>query len=409
MGFFDLFRKRISSYSPRERPSAGTSPSPSKEVTLPDGHEATIYRPEPIPSVHFSDGGVCIAFQGTASDEPVAEIDRLLRDAREAAQGNRSQIFLATDAGRASDLFAPADPQVTRSDGLQLWVLNPPAFVSLAAGATVLQTLLHYFYSNSARGVPQVAYVPELTSPDGLLIAELVHGLGVMVREYDSDTGAVLFEVRRPEGVILSALPGRSFNPESITQYAYQINEQKNDAEEQGDIDRLQHLEEQEREELASRLAEVQGKATRSVTRAPYLCRLLLKAQDDAEGAWQELYNELLQRDTPLLVLVDPETGAAAQRTWPGKGAAIPAYPDGASLRQAGSDLGIPIESLAFAEMLPRDLFSWLGQQNSAVAINVYRDGKTPLYVWLQAETVQALSEGKVPLRRSGRRRVAES
>lgn len=398
MDFFGIFRRRASSGPPEKQRSSDSPVPPSDQVTVPKGHEVTIYRAQPLPGVYFSNGGVCIASQGTPSDEPTAEIDYLLQDVRDKTLGRHCQILLAKDAPRASDLFAPADPAVIQTDGLQLWALSPAVFVSSDAGPAILQLLLREIYLDSVRGVPQVVYVPDLASPEGFLLAELVSGLGITVYEYDSVTGAILLEVRRPEDAVISALPGRPFNLEGpASQYIHQINELKDAAEKQSDSGRLRQLEEQEREYLANRLTEAQGKTTKAVTRAPHLCRLLLAVQDGEEGAWQTLCRELLQREIPLLVIVDPETRGATQRTWPGRGTAMPVYPDGDSLTQTVNDLGIPMGSLGIAEMTPHDIFSWMEKQNSAVAINVFRDEKTPLYVWFQAEIIKALSEGKIP------------
>ena len=345
-----------------------------------------------------------MAFQGTAVDEPTAELERLLGEVGDGIGRHRSRVILATDACGVSDLFAPSNPATIPLAGALLWVLDPEVLVGSSLAPRLLQMLFRNLHTIGTRSTPPLAqfvYLPEFASAGGYLLAELVSHLGLNVRECDPNTGTVLVEVRRPDGVILSALSGNPFAPnEAADPYMRQINEEKDRAEEQGDIARLGNLAEQEREELARRLAPARAKST-SVTRATLLRRLLLEAHDGEAEACRALCVELLRRDIPLLVMVDRTIGAAAHRTWPDRGAAMPVYPDRASLMQTASDLGMSMESFAIAEMPPRDLFCWMGKQQSAVAINVFRDEKTPLYVWLKAEAVQALSEGKAPQRLS--------
>jgi len=54
--------------------------------------------------------------------------------------------------------------------------------------------------------------------------------------------------------------------------------------------------------------------------------------------------------------------------------------------------------SYAIMGMPPRALFEWAAKIGAAVALNVYRDRSSPLYVFIQAATVQILAQGKVPV-----------
>ncbi len=374
------------------------APSSSETVKVPEGHKVFIYRVSASPGIELSRGGTTIVHQGSTSDEPAVEIEKLLRDAGKTARGDCSPVLMVGSASRASELFAPSDPLVKQVDRLQVWVLNPAVFVGSSAGPAVLQTLLRALHVNNARGVTQVVYARELASPGGLLVAELVQGLEIPVYRYDPAEGAVFLEVLRPEGILLSGLPGFPFvSDRPASELARQVNKEKDSAEEQGDAVRLRHLEEQELEELARRLAEAKGKGLKSVARAPHLRRLLLEAEKKEVEARRALLGELLRREIPLLVMIDRETGVATPRQWPGVGMALPVYPDHASLKRTASDLGIPLGSFAVREMSASALLSWMGEQRSAVAINTFRDDESPLYIFLQAETVRALSEGKMP------------
>jgi len=385
-----------------KRPALGqTSPPPPGTVTVPDGHRVVAYQPTPLPGVKRSAGGVWIMSQGSASDEPATELERLLKEAEDALRSSRAPVLMVDAAGLISEFFAPADPRIRPVSGQLLWFLDPVTLVGSSPGAALLQTVLRRLHTIRTRDAPdfgQIVYLPEFASAGGRLVAELVSDLGLSVREPELETGAVLVEVHRPEGVILSGLPGTSFAPaREADPFVRQINEEKDGAQEEGDTAKLRRLEEQEREELTRRLAPARGKGVNAVVRASRLRQLLLEAQEGGEEAWQALLAELLQRDIPLLVIVDPKTLAAAQRTWPGQGKAMPVYPDRASLMLSASELGLPPESFAIAEMPARDVFSWMAKEGSAVAINAYRDAKTPTYLWLRAEVVQALSQEKLP------------
>ena len=100
---------------------------------------------------------------------------------------------------------------------------------------------------------------------------------------------------------------------------------------------------------------------------------------------------QLVGRTVPLLLMVDPATRGVAPRTWPGLGPALAAYPDQTSIAWAAQDMKIPLGSFAVALMTPRDLFNWAVEHGNAVAINVYRDRASPLYVPFPLKKLKSL------------------
>ncbi|APR80599.1 Hypothetical protein A7982_05946 [Minicystis rosea] len=209
--------------------------------------------------------------------------------------------------------------------------------------------------------------------------------------------------VKRPEGVVLTVLAGPPVRPRgAVDSAAKTLNEKKDAALRDGDPDRLHALEDHERDDLAKRLAPAKDEApVSSVEHATRLNRLLLDAADEAEGdaARHALYKELLAREIPLLLIVDPKTQAAALRELPGGIRGMAAYPDRASLLAAADDLGLSPGTFGAAEMVPEKLFGWAASNGHAVLVNVYRTRGEPLYVPIALEIVRTLAQGQAPPR----------
>lgn len=391
----------------RRQGAAGGNPIAAQPdtVVVPPRHKVEVVSPSPFPGVQRSSGGVWLACQGSTSDEPVEELEKILQEVENKVYSSQSQVLMSTAGGSISNLFAPAQPVADVLPGALLWVLDPAVLVSSIEGPRFLQLLFRKMYTISIHIEPtvaQIVYVSAFASPAGQKLAELVSHLGIVVRGLDPATGGLLAEVHRPEGIILSALLGMPFVPkETADNYWLQINQEKDLAETQADDAKFRRLEENERREITGRLASLQGAAPGAVSRATRLQRLLLELdRSDPAGAWQAVCEELLQRELPLLVIVDPKTGGAPMMKFPSASeeiSALPAYTDTASLMKIAK-LGLPFETLASANMSPRKLFKWMAGQHSAVAINYYRDD-APFYLHLRPEEVKALAEGKVPKR----------
>jgi hypothetical protein len=372
--------------------------SRTSPVVVPEGHAIRTCRAAPIPQIERTAGGVTLASLGRGSDDLESELDALLGEVEAVTRDAPRPILLANVAGPISSLFAPANPEVVAVPGLLVWIVDAAALAGASRAPALVQRLLRRLHRIRAGRTPtaQVVFVQESASPRARAVVELLVGLGIEVRALDAGDEVVLVEVHRPEGVVLTCLGGAP--PErtgAVDPHARTVNEEKDRAEREGDRARLDRVEEQEREELAKRLAPV-GNEPRvaSVDRAPRLQSLVLAVQGGDEAALRALYEELRGREIPLLVLVDPKTRGAALREWPGGHQAMPVYPDHASLATATRDLGIAAGSFAAAEMPPRTLFDWAARQGSTVALNAYRGPNDPIYVLFPPEEAQALAQG---------------
>jgi hypothetical protein len=112
----------------------------------------------------------------------------------------------------------------------------------------------------------------------------------------------------------------------------------------------------------------------------------------DDPAARTALYDELRKREIPLLVMINPRTRAGLLRSWPGGFRAMAAYLDQGSFQQAMYDLGLPMGSVAAAEIPPGELFDWVAGLGCSLALNVYRPTGEVIYVPLAPEIVSALA-----------------
>jgi hypothetical protein len=79
-------------------------------------------------------------------------------------------------------------------------------------------------------------------------------------------------------------------------------------------------------------------------------------------------------------------------------GSALPVYPDITSLLQTADDLHMDRQTLAWAHLLPRELFAWVEHKLfCGVALNVYKDRNSPLYALLSQPHVAELGRGRIP------------
>ena len=399
MGLFDRIRKRD---KPRSPPPTGRT-----EVVVPDGHRVDRHGLSQFPCVGSCAGGIWLADLGLGSDEQDADVDTILREAEALAQGPRPQVLLAREGGTLSSLFAPSSPAIDSRPGLLVWVLDAASLYGAPHASVLVQRVmrcLHQLRTHSTPPLAQVVFLRQGTLERDGARAKLILGLGIEVRMTDPDDACVVVVVHRPDGVILSGLVGTSYEPaDPIDSYGQTVNQQKDRAEIEGDYERLERLEAQERGELDMRLAPV-GDEPRvlAVWRAPRLCRLLVSVSErNSDAHRQSLYKELVGREIPLLVFADPKTRGAPLTTWPNGLKAMAVYPDRASLFRSAHDLGMAPGSIAAVELPPKKLFAWAANHGFAVAMNVFREPDEPLYVPLAPDVVCLLARGEVPPPRS--------
>jgi hypothetical protein len=322
---------------------------------VPDGHRITIFRAVPEPGLVATEGGVVLAQLGTGSDDAAMELAELARNVEVALRRPR-RVVLSQHAGPLSSLCTPSDPPVTVVPALVVWIFHSGG---VEASAGRLEAVVECLRSASSHATPppsSVAYFVDRVSVHLPALAELLAGAGIHSRHTEQD-GAVLAEVHRPEGVIISALCGS--------------------------------------EVVTGGTAGGRGETSASaLDRAPRLQRLVLAAiDDDSDNAWRALTDELLRREWPLLLIGD-SAGRVSQRRWGGSEAALAAYPDVRSFAFAVEDLRPP-GPVAMAAMRPRALFAWASQLGSAIALNAYRDRARPQYLMLDARRVSALARGE--------------
>lgn len=337
---------------------------------------------------------------GVGCDELHEVLEKLLDEVDAALAGDAGRVLLSMHAGPLSDLFAPSEPEVRPIAGMVLWILHPGSLTRWIEDPSRLQTLLrriHRMHTARRPLVRQCVYWMGEAEGGSRLDLELLRGLGLEMRLPEKD-GVVLVEVERPEGRVLSALAGRiPAADEAVDPYPRVVNEEKDRAEAERDPARRERVEERERAFLAKRIVEAgEGRERDLPLMAPRLRRLLLEvASTGSDAAWAALDEELADRRFPLLLSADPATRSVRPRDWPGHGPGLAAYPDRLSFEWAAQDLKTPPGSVAILAMTPRELFAWAAKLEMGVAINVYRDRASPLYVVLSAEKVKARAAKK--------------
>lgn len=386
MGFFDRWRKR------GEAPSAAATEEVG-QMTVPEGHRVALHRMPPQPGVVSSAAGVWLAHLGVSSDEQEEEMDSVLREVEALLGRPRPKILLAAVDGQLSSLMAPANPPVVQAAGYLLWTVDVRALAHAPRAPALVQRLLRRMYVTSRASIAQTVFVLGEESAAGRAVVELFGELGLEVRRPDPTDVAVLAEVQRPEGIILSALLGAPIERAATAgSWAREVNEEKDRA--ASARARFGQLEEDERRELEKRLSPEGGpRRVAAVEVAPRLRRLLLAVAEDGSAETKEaLYEELLSREIPLLFEADPGTRKVQLRRWPGGLEALAVYADTTSLRMTASDLGKPWGSFGAGEMTPAKLFSWAAGNGWTVAICVFNQARKPLYVPIAAEQVRALA-----------------
>lgn len=350
--------------------------------TVPAGHEVTMFQPASVPIVDRLPGGTVIAQLGTSSDEYLEELQQVSEDMNDLLEWHGASpvpIVLAACMFQVSDLFAPNDFDAVALPGLVLWVIdassgqlwlrNPEPLLQAinragaqrVGGSPIQQYVLLTIQQDRVATAGVIEQTLSVRPPPGAAdFIRLLASTGVSLGAVPED-GIFFVEVRRPD-VVVGALLMAPLPELGIAQAA----------------------------------AGPQTVAT--VARAPRLRRLTLAAlEQPGADTRRQLYQELLSRDIALLIIVDRQ-GRAAPMTWPRFGLALPVFPDITSLLQAADDLHMDRQTLAWAHLQPRDLFAWVDRDLScSVALNVYKDRNSPLYVLLSQPHVTELARGRIP------------
>jgi hypothetical protein len=290
---------------------------------------------------------VVLANVGCAGDDPDRELEAILRSLSEAVRGDVAPTFLV-NAGKpvtVSDLFVPAQPVTMRLESPVLWVFHQGGAASLCGDTRRIDFVLDRMRELKAKQGFQTVYLVERPSRLLLGFVDGIRDVGLEIRRPDARDGshAVLLEVHRPEGRILSALAG---TPDAFAT-----------------VDT--------RDEQVIPL------------RSPYLGRLVLELHARNNGDVSEIVQALKARTLPLMLIVDPATRGAAQRSF-GNQVALPTFSDMPTLQRAAREMGMAANSYGVAMFDARALFAMAEGQRVAVAICAYRES-SPVYAVLNS------------------------
>jgi len=332
---------------------------------------------------------------GASNDEPEAVVERVMSDAERELAAARMPVSFAKRSSIAA-LMTPELPELTTIAGMLVWTLDAAALARAPGAPALVQRLLRCMHVTSSSGLQQCVYVLNGAAPPAAALVALIAELGVELRAPVPEDRAVLAEVHRPGGVIISGLLGAPLPPSKFAApWARDVNVEKDGS--RDDREQLASLEHNERQALAARLALPSAGATptRAVDVASRLRRLLVAVLEGGDSARPALFTELGARELPLLIVVDQKTRAPGLMSWPGGFQALPVYADKMSLLGAVRDLKLAPGSFGVNEMKPSELFSWAAGAGTAVAIGVFDDTGKPQYVRISPGEMRALGTAR--------------
>lgn len=377
----------------------------TEQLVIPPGHKVigVPVSKDLAPSMNFLEGGICIVTLGQGSDEPVEEVEALLRKHEPWLKDPR-RISLVSQEDHVQRLFGPS-PSTLAIPRLVLWVFSQRALWALMMVPASLQALLRHLYrleTSAHQPLVQYMFFEPDCGPLGTVMARLLVGLGLKdVRTLDphDPERRVVFEVHRPDGNVIAGLKAFHLPLEgAVDDFLARVNVEKTQAEARGDAPRLQQLEQQERDYLVRELQPLQSHLRQFVPlRAPRLCRLLRTAADQASPtARQAVERELLGRTLPLLFLVDPGGQTVTMGNFHGIGQAFRVYPDQLSVLQTVKELQLSANDFGVSTMMARDLFKWVAATDHSLALNVYLTPYTSTYMFWLPQDVRLLAQGEL-------------
>ncbi|HTV24158.1 MAG TPA: hypothetical protein VMG12_35945, partial [Polyangiaceae bacterium] len=219
---------------------------------MPEGFKVDVHRVRPQPGLVSSRAGVWLAHLGASNDEPEAALDRVVGDVERLLAGPRPSIAFAKPS-HLSSLLKPELPPLTSVSGLLVWTLDATALASAPNAPALVQRLLRRLHVISGRDVTQCVFVVSRDAAAAAALFPLIHELGLELRTPVSQDRAVLAEVHRPDGVIISGLLGAPLSlANAAASGARDINLKKDAA--RDDRDALARLEQEELRALEARL-----------------------------------------------------------------------------------------------------------------------------------------------------------
>lgn len=314
-------------------------------TVVPDGHQVKIHGIHIEPGVTCTEGGVILAHLGSAGDDPDRELAAITTAVDEALQGE-ALTFLA-NAQALSDLFAPANTPIVQLRSPIVWTFHVGGVASLYADSRRVDALLESMAAPRAQDVLQIVCIVEAPSRPVLEFVERLRQLAIEVRRPGDARGSVLAEVKRPEGMMLSALIAGPFESNPVVRD----------------------------EPLLAYRSPLVGNLVRELHAT--------RSSDDSA-----LRAALEARTLPLLLIGDPATRGVMQRNY-GNVVAIPTFSDLPSLQRATTEMGMAAGSYGVMALDARALFGMAEAQRSAVALCAYQDG-VPVYAMLTSSEQSA-------------------
>lgn len=390
MGFFDHFKK-------------APAPLPPVQGRVPEGHELCFYEAPFEPAVDRTSGGSVIASLGAAGDDPDRDLAAVLRALEAELRAPTEPAIFVTSEMWLSDLFTRAPSKVLRLRSPVSWVFHLGGVESTTADPRRLQAVLRCMYRiKTIEGIQQTVYLVDPPSVVTLPFMRLVSGLGIFlkqpVKQFDSNPGdlVVLAEVKRPDGVILSALLGESYPVDVTDEYAWTINKEKDRAEAATDEDKLRRLEEQERAALAERLEAVE-KPPQRVFRASRLRRMILDLEEREKRGdtvdRKRFFTEVFARSEPLFFMVNPHDGGLEVHNYGAPGRALPVFSDMRCLEWAARDWGKAPGFFRISSTDSQGFFDIAMSNQIGLAICTFRNRKTPVYAILPCSLIQTMAK----------------
>jgi len=267
---------------PRAESIPPQAPEPDPEtdmIRVPEGFMVQTWPGEiPEPSFSRMDGGVLLASTGPGGDMNVEVLRAVFDGVERALERPHRPALLVPRPVHLAELFEEESPAVIPVEEVVVWTLQEAILDGWQDDPRRLQEMLrrfHGFASRKASGrILQIVCVKKPYLEEVSSILGLIQGLGIDVRELPPD-GVALIEAHRPDGFILSGLPGKSLDPigDSARLQPWRLNEERNAAASRGDEAELARLDEEEIRLLGSIS---RGSAEpRAVLHAPLLRSLL--------------------------------------------------------------------------------------------------------------------------------------
>ncbi len=302
---------------------------------------------------------------GLAGEDPREDADWLFATVRRALEEPSVDLCVPVDARNISALCLPNNPQLSTQPSGVTWTVPNGGVQGLAGDLAEFQRLLDGF---GEIDVPQWLYLCGTRWSAASALATLLADVGVEVRN-PGEKGAIMAEVHRPGGTVISALLGAPIPPKDT-----------------------------DRQTLTAQIVATHSNTDHTVLRAGRLRRLLLSVfeHSDDESAWSELLTALLERRGPLLVLAKPD-GSVAPWSWPGVPSAIPVFMDRLSIQQTIRDLDMEAGTYAIASLTMPKLSAWMLEADLEFVLNVFDDDGNPHYIRPGVGAIRALADGRVP------------